>query len=131
MGLTPFKAWLSDAANSPSTTFVQSALPYVRVDGVIVANNWADLTDGTLQAPIYRDEAGAQPPPTDPFPFNDAWTGTDPDGTGVAEHCVAWTSGDFINIGQLGDYSLETDPQWTGLALAGCSTSARLYCFQQ
>ena len=45
-----FKAWLSDRDTSVSQRFdrVFYGTPFVRTDGVRVANDWADLTDGTL-----------------------------------------------------------------------------------
>lgn len=51
-----FKAWLSDSTGSPSTLFARSARPYVRVDGVVVANGYDDLVDGQLLAPISKTE---------------------------------------------------------------------------
>src|SRR5690242_2782849 len=42
-----FKAWLSDTTASPSTRFTRSKKPYVLLDGTVIANNWADLTDGS------------------------------------------------------------------------------------
>lgn len=60
-GLTgTFKAWLSDGTSSPSARFTRSTVPYMRVDGVLVANNWSDLTDGSLLAPINITEQGTR-----------------------------------------------------------------------
>lgn len=39
-----FKAWISTSTSSPFTTFIKSNVPYKRVDGTTIANNWADLT---------------------------------------------------------------------------------------
>jgi hypothetical protein len=60
-----YKAWVSDseAINSPVVRFVKSIFPYVRVDGMIVAENWIDLTicneglggDECLDIPINID----------------------------------------------------------------------------
>ena len=69
-GLAPgiYLAWLSvdsGSAGTPLTRFVQSPGPYTLVDGTtIVANNWADLTDGFLAASISLDENGE---------FSDMW----------------------------------------------------------
>ena len=56
-----FKAWISGGSysSSPASRFTRSTvLPYVRIDGAVVANDWNDLTDGTIQNPINIDEFG-------------------------------------------------------------------------
>jgi len=53
-----FKAWLSTSATGPASFMTHSSIPYVRVDGEIIANNWADLTDGSLSNPIQVTETG-------------------------------------------------------------------------
>lgn len=46
-----FLAWLSTKAeNDPESRFNHSILPYVRADGVRIADNWTDLVDGTIQS---------------------------------------------------------------------------------
>jgi hypothetical protein len=65
-----FKAWLSDLNEGPADRFVQAVGPYLRVDGVGVADDWEDVTDGTLQAPIRVTETG------DPTSAVFAWTNT-------------------------------------------------------
>ena len=85
-----FLAWLSDEDGSPSTTFTQSAVPYVRLDGARVAVNWDDLIDSSLISPIYVDELGGRPS-IDPSTL--AWTGTEWDGTvNLTGDCNGWTS---------------------------------------
>lgn len=49
-----FRAWLSNATDSPSTRFTQSTGPYKLVDGTQIADNWTDLTDGTIDNPINK-----------------------------------------------------------------------------
>jgi len=85
-----FLAWLTDNTGSPSTTFTQSAVPYVRVDGVMVALSWADLVDGTILAAIEVDEQGNHP-----GQGTQIWTGTGADGTSGGSDpitCFQWTS---------------------------------------
>jgi cysteine-rich repeat protein len=53
-----FKAWLSDSAASAGQRLTHSAVPYVDVWGRRIADNWQDLTDGTLQFAILTDEKG-------------------------------------------------------------------------
>ena len=65
-------AWLSDSTASPSTRFTRSSVPYVLPDGTtVVANNWADLTHGTLQFPINLAECLKFLL----YGFNPVWTG--------------------------------------------------------
>jgi hypothetical protein len=55
-----FKAWLSESTyvSSPVGRFIQSSIPYTLVDGTTIANDWSDLTDGSIQNPINIDEYG-------------------------------------------------------------------------
>ena len=125
-----YLAWLSDDTGSPATRFFQSPEPYVLVDGTIVANNWADLTDGRLRTRIKLDEQGGN------NPGGDVWTNTAIDGsskTGQADgpHCENWTSGEAggpeVRTGD-GAFSQE---YWTDGYLAQCYFTGRLYCFEQ
>ena len=43
-----FDIWLSTAYFSPRQRFVRSSSPYVLPSGTLIANDWADLTDGDL-----------------------------------------------------------------------------------
>ena len=79
-----FKAWISDGlGNSPNTTSEQATIPYALLDGTIIANNYADLTDGTLQHWIDMDENGT------PVTGSKIWTGTLEDGSADPDsnHC--------------------------------------------
>ena len=40
-----YMAWLSDSSASPSTLFTQATVPYRRVDGTQVADDWTELTE--------------------------------------------------------------------------------------
>ena len=53
-----YKAWLSTSAASSAARLTHATVPDRLVDGTIVANNWTDLTDCDLQAPINRRENG-------------------------------------------------------------------------
>jgi hypothetical protein len=76
-----WKAWISTSASSPATTFTQNAFPYSMINGVQVASNWADLTDGSVAALININEFGST------VPFN---------GAGGYSGCGAWAGGFFI-----------------------------------
>ncbi|MET0791193.1 MAG: hypothetical protein ABW061_06690, partial [Polyangiaceae bacterium] len=53
-----YRAWLSgpDLPSSPSARFAHSSVPYRLLDGSLVADDWGDLTDGTLQHAIDLTE---------------------------------------------------------------------------
>jgi hypothetical protein len=119
-------AWLSDTMGTPSTRFEQSAVPYVLVGGEEVAADWADLTDGTLTAPIDQDEDGTQLPVAD-MAF--VWTGTNADGAQTGGSCSEWT--DTISGGWYGSPTA-TDAAWSFLGGGPCQDESRhLYCFEQ
>ena len=57
-----YLAWISDSlGNSPSTRFTQATVPYQLVDRDIIADNYTDLTDGTIQNDIFVDEFNGTP----------------------------------------------------------------------
>lgn len=130
-GLTgTYKAWLSDTTGSPSTRFTHSANPYVRVDGVIVADNWTDLTDGGLDASISINESGGLPG------WTAAWTNTTTTGTlaDPSAQCADWSTSGVADPSQLGKYGLVTraDFLWTQYpSQMWCNDMNVIYCFEQ
>jgi tetrahydromethanopterin S-methyltransferase subunit B len=99
-----FKAWLSADGASPSTRFTRSSVPYVLPDGTtVVANDWADLTSGSLQHAINMTEAKQNL-------AEDVWTSMDNYGEGMNRYCGNWISladgglsdlADLIKIGAI------------------------------
>lgn len=79
------------AANLPGDYLPWLSDPYVRTDKAIVANSWADLIDGQLDAPIDRDEHGAPMRaallPSCALDYA-VWTGTANDGTQAETTCA-------------------------------------------
>jgi hypothetical protein len=127
-----YKAWLSDSTTNAADRFTYSAFPYILVNGVQIATNWTDLTDGTLAAPINLDESGRTP--TDK---GYAWTSTTAVGQTLSADpslaCNDWRSADSLLLGYLGS-SNTSDAGWTDsgglLGLRGnCDYSTHLYCF--
>ena len=115
-----FVALLSDGATDAATRLTLDG-PWKRVDGVLLADSLADLTDGALDDAIAYDELGAR------F-FTDAWTGTTEAGLSTANHCLGWTSGVAGDTGTRGrPWRSEND--WTGVTPVGCQTSLHLFCF--
>ena len=136
--LGTFKAWLSDSTGSPSTRFVRSEVPYVRVDGVEVAYFWRHLVDKLsyplLLAPIETDEYGQLLPITSE---RSVWTHTLRDGTSIgnlptspANPCNDWSVGTSGNV--LHGSSTSVGDIWTAQNIdSDCNYPRRLYCFQQ
>ena len=72
------------------------------------ANNWADLTNGSLDNPISLDCTGLE------VITDQVWTGTDPDGyaNSHAMYCENWTSDNPTNVAIIGDHHI-TNSDWT------------------
>jgi hypothetical protein len=94
------------------------------LDGTVVANNLADLTDGTLDAAIDLDEK------FDTVSAASVWTATETDGRyGGSGTCDSWTSSDVGNSGLVGKPSA-VDADWTDVGGGNsCEKANRLYCF--
>ena len=123
-GLTgTYKAWLSTGSTNAKSRIPN--VPYELVNGTTVANSIADLTDGSLQNPINKDEFGnTKTPPV--------WTGTDGYGMTVPyHHCNNWSSSsDGMAAYGTAGYK---DSRWTnfGTSYTSCkNAAANIYCFQ-
>jgi len=123
-----YLAWLGDhvTQEAPANRFTHALGPYVRTDGVIVANDWDDLVDGTILAIIDHDEN------QNIVASEDIWTGTAGDGLAfvlTSNNCDRWTT----NVGDDGVVGStdETDSNWTYVGNAPCSEQHHLYCFEQ
>lgn len=118
-----FRAWLSTLEVAVADRLTQSTVPYERVDGTRIADDWADLTDGSLQAVINLDANGVER-------GGDVWTGTLPDGASYDEtDCDGFTNGTagFALCGT----TRSVNANWTANQVPGCSTVLRLFCVQQ
>lgn len=122
-----YMAWLSDGTDSPNTRFTKSSHPYVLPDGTQIAENYSDLTDGSIQHFINIDPTGKT------VGVNRIWTGTNEDGTTVQSIrvCAGWKNL-FPNargtVGSTG-HSLTT---WSSQSQNKCKTNRhKLACFQQ
>jgi hypothetical protein len=127
-GLTgSWTAWLSDnATNAIDRIFDGGGASFRLVNGTVIADNLADLIDGSLDAPIGIFENGGAPGPG----AVDVWTGTGTDGTfpGTSS-CVGWTTNSNANTGQIGKADSAT-ATWTNAGGGqGCELFNRLYCF--
>jgi hypothetical protein len=122
LGITgTFLAWLSDAGTSPAARFVLTGGPFLRLDGTQIADDWTDLTDGTLDAPI------------DPPVSSGAWSNTSASGTwvGAGPDCSGWTNGSVAVTGARG-FPFSAVATWTtGGTPVPCSATLPIYCFEQ
>jgi len=118
-------AWLSDNTTNAADRIVDGGARYQLLNGTVVANNKADLLDGTLDNPILIDEFGN----TVNGAF-EVWTATAADGInpGVGS-CIEWTTADPVQRGQIGRAD-NTDANWTDVGGGDtCDTFNRFYCF--
>jgi hypothetical protein len=131
-----FLPWLSAIpANAPASRFNLDGGPFVRPDGVVVAEDWADLTDGSIASPILVAADGYEYGPA-AMPEVTVITHTHPDGThagGIAP-CNAFVSMSLV-APDTGD-AAATDATWsetndTYACDNGLSGGPSLYCFQQ
>jgi hypothetical protein len=117
-------AWLSTSSSNASDRLIQSSGPYVLVDGTVIANDWADLVDGSLAHAIDLDENGSSVSWY-------AWTGTYAYGTVDFPTCNEWTDNTATYNGTIGDETA-TNSDWSALATSfRCDAHYNLYCFQQ
>ncbi|HEX4403489.1 MAG TPA: hypothetical protein VH560_01595, partial [Polyangia bacterium] len=124
--------------------FSRDVGPYVRVDGIVVANNWTDLTSGTLRHPIDLNELGG-PPGTGVGNIapDVVMTNTSVDGmlstlAAGDGSCKDWSDPMATNV-VIGVSAFSTD-EWTeggvessdaASTSAVCGGTADLYCFEQ
>jgi hypothetical protein len=97
----------------------------------VIAAGWAELTSGTLPAPINVTETGGV---RNTF----VWTNTLPNGTAggttANAHCLEWTfftPGGTPNFGHIGQSNM-ANSLWTAVGRATCNfDTLGLYCFEQ
>ena len=131
-----YKAWLSDLTGSPSTRFTKSLVaPYTRTDGFVLAQNWDDLTDGTISGVINRNamnQAAGGGPVCD---TNNVWVWTNTSKMGTpssdTNHCNNWTAATGGSVwGRTDVTDFWTDSCFGGIDFCG-TRMAPIYCFEQ
>ena len=125
-----FKAWLSDSTTDARDRLTQASVPYVLVDGLLVAMDFVDLTDGVLENQILVDETGA-------IRRSSVYTSTEQDGVGVSVE-ASYYCGDWQSVGPVPlvfafgiNFDDNNPGDWTFNASSGCVNEQRLYCFEQ
>ncbi len=121
-----FQAWLSDdlANFTASARLTHGTKPYRLVDGTLVANDWSQLTSGSVLHPIDVTEQGLT------VGQDFVWTGTSALGQLATKTCTNWSLNGSDNTGAVGRASAQ-DSAWTNAGLASCGTAHRLYCFEK
>jgi hypothetical protein len=123
-----YLAWLSDGTDSPETRFNKSAHPYLLPGGEKIAEDFTDLTDGSILHGIDIDPTGK------PVGMNMFWTGTNADGTKAPYFatCDGWTADPVINFRGMAGRTTVSSAIWSSrYGSADCSRNYRLVCFQQ
>ncbi len=137
VGLTGiYKAWISYSSQSASSRLHHSTVPYKRVTGVIIADNWNDLTDGSLDNSPNVNESGASIIFI-PGSVMITATCTTANGNPNPDSCGS----DFWFCGSNWDSTLpsfrygsitQVNLAWTENNFdVACTSSARLYCLEQ
>lgn len=123
-----FKAFVSAVGFTPADHFVHSDIPYVRLDGIRIADDWVDLIQNGPSSGLVVTET------KDHLMNGKVWTGTGPDGTMYLPEmtCAGWTSDSPALKGRVGRVSPDPHPtQWASDSNPECDLSARLLCFEQ
>ena len=124
-----YMAWLSDGTDSPDTRFTKSSHPYVRPDGAKIAENYTDLTDGSILNTISIDATGYA------VGHNQFWTGTNADGTTATKNntCATWGASPPSWVYSMTGSTASKTTAWSSFRGGyHCSpTRHRLVCFQQ
>ena len=127
-----YMAWLSTDQATPATRFVQSSVPYYKVNGIKIADNWADLTDATLDAALDVTELGTPSPDgtnSCQGTTRQVFTGTFSNGLIGNSTCSNWTSS--VGTGNVGQTTVATF-RWSNCTSTGnCANASAIYCFQQ
>lgn len=120
-----FVAWLSDITTDAKDRITITDMPFKLVDDtIIIANDLADLIDGTIDNKINIDENGQTGIDAE------VWTGTNEFGLKIIDkHCSNWISALHEVKGKKGK-SKESDKKWTNEKDKECDNSLRIYCFQ-
>jgi hypothetical protein len=138
-----FLPWLSVSTLYAKDRLSHFGKPYVLVDDTVVADDWNDLVDSSLDHAIDMNELGG-PPPDD---YSDdgvvVWTGTwwdggpymglDPNDPPTWDTCNDWTwnQASVPPIGGTGHAELADGGGWSGPTASPCNRTYALYCFEQ
>lgn len=123
-----WQAWISQFQNGVSDRFVESDVPYLLLDGSVVADNWMDLTDGQIQRAIDLDEHMVIAPKP-----RTVWTATQFSGAPLdGSDCNGWTD-DTEGSASVGtSFAKITSGNWSVGGERQCTApDVHLYCFEK
>lgn len=136
-----FKAWLSDSTTSAASRLTHSSVPYILVDGTILAKDWSAWASSDHLAPIRKTEFGQWPTSVASPPgcaHSIVWTNTNEDGSlvGKERSCNDWTDGTSPPNPAKGAVWGRTDDEykWSSQCkseYAGCNGKFPLFCIEQ
>lgn len=117
-------AWCQDDTTLAKDKITVTEGGYKRVDGVIIADSFANLISGNLQNSISADENGQ-------YVASSVWTGTQPNPGYYSVTCLNWTAYQNLSYawGSQG-CSYSNNIQWTDCGWASCNNHAHIYCFE-
>ena len=124
-----YRAWLSDSTLSAADRLQHHRGRYTLVNGLLVAMDWDDLTDGQIENPINVSEY------SQPADGSRVWTGTLSSGQPAfgTSFCFDWTATATnwdLEEGGTGIRN-QTDALWSYLEPGDCGSTAALYCVEQ
>lgn len=145
-----YQAWLCDGVTGPEQRSSHAGVPYVRTDGPRIAANWTDLTDGSIDNFLNRDEFGnlvrapylpwtnvTSEGKCDTGVYVSPGSGPCPIGSSCKKNCAddggtrGWTSSSPWAQGSKGDVNT-TKSWWTDGVSGLCSgPPERIYCIEQ
>lgn len=112
---------VDNISNMPSNYGISTSVPIQSKSNVVIANNWADLLDGSILTTLAS--AGVV--------SNYWWSGVEADGTsvdGVTSDCNNWTDSTNVVSGYYGDYQF-ADVRWIkGAAGGACDQLLAILC---
>ena len=122
-----FWAWLSNSSGTfyPNLYFNQYNHWYKDTQGNLIANHWADLTNGDIENSISVDENG-----NSLSSGECVWTNTDASGNFLTTDCLGW-SWEWSGVSGRTGATDKNKAGWTNNIDTSCGTSCHLYCVQQ
>ena len=124
-----YKAWISTSSYSPATSssFYKHTGPYITLNNKKIADDFTDLTSGSVQSVVDVDQNGT-PFSTEQY----TWTGTRSSGTlrSTSYTCNNWTTGTSGSSGWRGSTNRD-NKWWTDFNMQSCDNTFRLYCLEQ
>jgi hypothetical protein len=110
-------------SNMASNYGIPTSLPIQSVTNVVIANDWADLMDGTID--VALSAAGVLSPGDWWWSGSEDGFGTHIDGT--TANCTGWTSNNGADPGIAG-YHGDPNSSWLRDTIAGCGDPLAVLC---